>query len=115
MGARRRLLAGGDAVLFLATDSPEVRAAARARWGARLLAQNAPIAHTGEQHALRGAPPPSPRTNRTRRVTHPVLIGHASSLSHSRLSLNRHPTEWLGSKSALAPRRLRGSNGMLHR
>jgi len=27
------------------------------------------------------APPPSPRTNRTRRVPHPVLIGHAASLT----------------------------------
>ena len=26
-------------------------------------------------------PRPSPRTNRTRRVPHPVLIGHAASLS----------------------------------
>ena len=28
-------------------------------------------------------PPPPPRTNRTRRVPHPVLIGHVSSLLHS--------------------------------
>ena len=34
---------------------------------------------------LRVPPPrPSPRTNRTRRVTHPVLIGHAASLSQVR-------------------------------
>ena len=26
-------------------------------------------------------PPPAPRTNRTRRVPHPVLIGHAASLT----------------------------------
>ena len=26
-------------------------------------------------------PPPPPRTNRTRRVPHPVLIGHAASLT----------------------------------
>lgn len=45
-----------DWVLFLATDSPEVRVAARKRWGNRVLAQDAPIAHTGEQHALRGVP-----------------------------------------------------------
>jgi hypothetical protein len=29
-------------------------------------------------------PRPSPRTNRTRRVPHPVLIGHAASLSQAR-------------------------------
>ena len=29
-------------------------------------------------------PRPSPRTNRTRRVPHPVLIGHAASLIHAR-------------------------------
>ena len=28
-------------------------------------------------------PRPSPRTNRTRRVPHPVLIGHAASLSQA--------------------------------
>ena len=33
-------------------------------------------------------PRPSPRTNRTRRVPHPVLIGHAASLSQVRLSLS---------------------------
>jgi hypothetical protein len=32
----------------------------------------------GEGADARGAPPPSPRTNRTRRVPHPVLIGHAA-------------------------------------
>ena len=31
--------------------------------------------------AVRPAPAPNPRTNRTRRVPHPVLIGHAASLT----------------------------------
>jgi hypothetical protein len=34
-------------------------------------------------------PRPSPRTNRTRRVPHPVLIGHAASLSQERISTSR--------------------------
>lgn len=58
VGRDHRLLKDDkDWVLFLATDSPEVRVAARKRWGNRVLAQDAPIAHTGEQHALRGIPP----------------------------------------------------------
>ena len=41
---------------------------------------------------LRVPPPrPSPRTNRTRRVTHPVLIGHAASLSHPSKDPAEHP------------------------
>jgi len=31
--------------------------------------------------AVGAGPPPPPRTNRTRRVLHPVLIGHAASLT----------------------------------
>ena len=34
-----------------------------------------------DRHDVRPPPPPSPRTNRTRRVPHPVLIGHAASLT----------------------------------
>ena len=34
-----------------------------------------------ELPARRGPPPAAPRTNRTRRVPHPVLIGHAASLT----------------------------------
>ena len=35
----------------------------------------------GPRLGLRHAPPPSPRTKWTRRVPHPVLIGHVSSLT----------------------------------
>jgi hypothetical protein len=35
----------------------------------------------GDQLAGVSAPPPPLRTNRTRRVLHPVLIGHAVSLA----------------------------------
>jgi len=35
----------------------------------------------GADALWRGNRPPPPRTNRTRRVPHPVLIGHAASLS----------------------------------
>jgi len=39
-------------------------------------------ARRGQVHVREITPPPSPlRTNRTRRVPHPVLIGHAASLS----------------------------------
>jgi hypothetical protein len=46
--------------------APPRRARARCRWGACFVAPTV-------------APPPPPRTNRTRRVPHPVLIGHAAS------------------------------------
>ena len=39
-----------DRVLFLATDTPEIRDEARRRYGARALFQDVPVAHTGEQH-----------------------------------------------------------------
>ena len=40
----------GDRVLFLATDTPEIRDEAQRRYGARALFQDVPVAHTGEQH-----------------------------------------------------------------
>jgi len=36
------------------------------------------------RRAAAARPPPPPRTNRTRRIPHPVLIGHAASLSQAR-------------------------------
>jgi len=39
------------------------------------------IARAAERVQRAAGPPPSPRTNRTRRVLHPVLIGHATSLT----------------------------------
>jgi hypothetical protein len=50
------------AVPRAACDMPRTRAAGRGR-------------------ARGGPPPPPPRTNRTRRVPYPVLIGHAASLT----------------------------------
>ena len=38
-------------------------------------------AAVGEREAKLARCPPVPRTNRTRRVPHPVLIGHAASLT----------------------------------
>lgn len=43
-------------VLFLATDTPEVREEARRRYGSRAIFQQVPVAHTGEQHGSAGAP-----------------------------------------------------------
>jgi hypothetical protein len=36
-------------VLFLATDTPQVRDEARRRYGARAYFQQVPVAHTGQQ------------------------------------------------------------------
>lgn len=41
---------------FLTTDTPEIRAEAQQRYGARVMFQDVPVAHTGEQHGLGGAP-----------------------------------------------------------
>jgi hypothetical protein len=43
------------------------------------------VADAREINAARKAPPPPSRTKWTRRVPHPVLIGHAASLSQARL------------------------------
>ena len=43
-------------VLFLATDTPALREEVRRRYGARAVFQDVPVAHTGEQHRLSGAP-----------------------------------------------------------
>jgi len=91
-GGRRVLQPGGAAV-----RQPRWRRAA-----ARAL--------LGRPPPPRDAPPPPSRTNRTRRVPHPVLIGHAASLRqppprdapHHRLDLARAPGN--GSKG---PRRAR--------
>ena len=45
------------------------------------VAGAAPRASFDPQVSAPPPPPPPPRTNRTRRVLHPVLIGHAASLT----------------------------------
>jgi hypothetical protein len=62
-----------------ATSAPKARKTV-------FCAQCARLSHRRGQQGARGgprqAPPPLlPRTNRTRRVPHPVLIGHAASLT----------------------------------
>jgi hypothetical protein len=62
--------AQADAVRAAARQTRETRTATLERWA------------TQGHEEMRGAPPPPcPRTNRTRRVPHPVLIGHAASLT----------------------------------
>jgi len=58
-----------------AADQPR-RVAARGR-----VAGAAPAARLGAPAAGSGGAPPLLRTNRTRRVLHPVLIGHAASFT----------------------------------
>ena len=43
-------------LLFLATDTPEVREEARRRYANRAFFQQVPVAHTGEQHGQAGSP-----------------------------------------------------------
>ena len=45
-------MAAPGRVLFLATDTPQVREEARRRYGARAYFQQVSVAHTGQQHAL---------------------------------------------------------------
>jgi hypothetical protein len=52
----------------------------RLRGGAALRGAHGPRAK-GEGARVAAGPPPPPRTQWTRRVPHPVLIGHAASLS----------------------------------
>jgi len=50
-------------------------------WARRARASGCWLRRRAASLHRRSAPPPSPRTNRTRRVPHPVLIGHAASLT----------------------------------
>jgi hypothetical protein len=63
-----------------APPRPRARTRTRARTRARALRAGVLIAPTGSVGPQKRAPP-HPRTNRTRRVPHPVLIGHAASLT----------------------------------
>uniref|UniRef100_A0A7S4KZJ1 Uncharacterized protein n=1 Tax=Guillardia theta TaxID=55529 RepID=A0A7S4KZJ1_GUITH len=55
-GCIDELLATRDGtVLYLATDLEQVRVLARSKYGERVVQQEGPVAHTGEQHAARGA------------------------------------------------------------
>jgi hypothetical protein len=75
----RRHTAADDARVARATapKSALLRGAQRKVRGTA-LAPPAPLSSSSD------TPRPSPRTNRTRRVPHPVLIGHAASLSQVR-------------------------------
>jgi len=63
-----------------APPRPRARTRTRARTRARALRAGVLIAPTGSVGPQKRAPP-HPRTIRTRRVPHPVLIGHAASLT----------------------------------
>ena len=56
-------------------------------------------------------PPPPSRTNRTRRVLHPVLIGHAASLSQAVAAVMKRPPELNGFTKAGTPPDPNASNG----
>ena len=79
--------AAGPAGAALAAQLSEKKAAAEraAREAAARLGlpqHGAPGVQERRRRSEAAAPPPSPRTKWTRRVPHPVLIGHAASPTH---------------------------------
>jgi hypothetical protein len=63
-------------VAVLAADAAHLRPRTRLRWGGAGPPRRA---GAGAGPPAAGPPPPPPRTKWTRRVPHPVLIGHAAS------------------------------------
>jgi hypothetical protein len=69
---------------------------------------------SGGQVALTDTPPPSPRTKSTRRVPHPVLIGHAASLSQVALT-DTQPAGPAGMGAVLVTFRAPDARALPHR